>query len=146
MKRLIWSTLAMLLVAAPCVAMAAQDAYVTDDASLRAGPDVDYPLIDVIPAGSEIYVEGCTAGWEWCDVIAGGNRGWVDGYYVEYDYGSRRVLLPDYGARIGIPIISFAIGAYWESHYRHRPFYRDRSRWYRHPMSHRPPPRPGHGW
>ena len=146
MKRLARSTLAVLSLAAASLAFPvlahAADGYVTGNVNLRAGPDPGYPLIDLIPAGTEVDVLGCTDGWEWCDVIAYGNRGWVAGNYVEYFYQDRPVLLPAYGAQIGIPIITFVISTYWDSHYRGRPFYRERERWYHRPVVRRPPPPP----
>jgi uncharacterized protein YraI len=146
MKRLIRFALASLSLASlslvfPALAQAA-DGYVTGNVNLRAGPDSSYPLIDQIPAGTEVDVQGCTDGWEWCDVIAYGNRGWVAGNYIEYEYQDQPVLLPSYGAQIGIPIVSFVIGTYWDSYYRNRPFYRQRTQWYHRPIIHRPPPRP----
>jgi uncharacterized protein YraI len=146
MKRLIRSALASLSLvslslAIPALAHAA-DGYVTGNVNLRAGPAPDYPLIALIPAGTEVSVQGCTDGWEWCDVIAYGNRGWVAGNFVEYEYQDRPVLLPAYGAQIGIPIVTFVIGTYWDNYYRSRPFYRERTRWYQRPVVRRPPPPP----
>jgi uncharacterized protein YraI len=135
--------LASLLFLMPLLAYAA-DGFVTANVNLRAGPDIDYPLISTIPAGTQIAIQGCTNGWEWCDVIAYGNRGWIAGNYLQYNYQNQRVLVPAYGARIGIPIVSFVIGSYWGSYYQNRPFYRDRTRWYNRPIGHRPPPRPGY--
>ena len=134
-------SLASLSLAFPALAQAA-DAYVTGNVNLRAGPDPDYPLIDQIPAGTEVSVQGCTDGWEWCDVIVFGDRDWIAGNYIEYEYEDQPVLVPEYGARIGIPIITFVIGDYWDHYYRSRPFYRDRDRWYSRPISRRPPPPP----
>jgi uncharacterized protein YraI len=125
--------------ALPALAQAAEG-YVTGNVNLRAGPDPGYPRIALIRAGTYVDVLGCTEGWEWCDVIVYGDRGWVAGNYVEYEYRDRPVLLPAYGAQIGVPIITFVIGNYWDSHYRGRPFYRERDRWYRRPIVHRPPP------
>ncbi len=141
MKRLVLYCLASLSLAFPVFAFAA-DAYVTGNVNMRAGPDTGYPLIDQIPAGAEVDVQGCTQGWEWCDVISYNNRGWVAGNYIEYEYQDQPVLLPSYGAQIGIPIVSFVIGTYWDNYYRNRPFYRQRSTWYRRPYVRRPPPRP----
>jgi len=143
MKRLVWSALASLSLAIPMLAHAT-DAYVAGNVNLRAGPDISYPLVDQLPAGTEIDVQGCTQGWEWCDVIndGDGNRGWIAGNFIQYEYQDQPVLLPDYGAEIGIPIVTFAIGSYWDDYYRGRPFYRDRDSWYRRPMPHRSPPRP----
>jgi uncharacterized protein YraI len=134
-------SLVSLSLAVPALAHAA-DAYVTGNVNLRAGPDPSYPLIDRIAAGTEVDVQGCTDGWEWCDVIVYGNRGWVAGNYIEYEYQDQPVLLPRYGAQIGIPIISFTIGSYWDNYYRGRPFYRDRDHWYHRRIERRPAPPP----
>jgi len=143
MKRLVWSALATLSLAIPMLAYAS-DGYVTGNVNLRAGPDPGYPLVDQLPAGTEVNVQGCTDGWEWCDVIndGDGSRGWIAGNFIQYEYQDQPVLLPEYGADIGIPIIAFSIGAYWDNYYRGRPFYGDRANWYNRPMPRRPPPRP----
>lgn len=136
-------SLASFSLAFPVLAQAA-DGYVTGNVNLRAGPDPSYPLVDQLPAGTEVDVQGCTDGWEWCDVINAndGSRGWIAGNFIQYEYEDQPVLLPEYGAQIGIPIVSFVIGNYWGNYYRDRPFYRDRDDWYRRPMPHRSPPRP----
>ena len=76
-------SLVSLSLAVPALAHAA-DAYVTGNVNLRAGPDPSYPLIDRIPAGTEVDVQGCTDGWEWCDVINAndGSRGWIAGNFI----------------------------------------------------------------
>ena len=145
MKRLTRFALASLSLASLVLALPAlaQDAYVTGNVNMRAGPDPSYPLIDQLPAGTGVSVQGCTNGWEWCDVIAeDNNRGWVAGNFIGYQYQDQPVLLPEYGAQIGIPIVSFVIGAYWDNYYRGRPFYRDRDDWYRRRIDIRPPPPP----
>jgi uncharacterized protein YraI len=136
MKRMTWLGLALLLSFASLSAQA-QDGYVTVNLNMRAAPDSDYPLITTIRAGSAISVLGCIDDYQWCDVTAYGERGWVSGDYIEYEYQNRRVPLYGYGVQIGIPIISFVIGDYWGSHYNHRSFYSDRDRWYRHPIRYR---------
>jgi uncharacterized protein YraI len=141
MKRIAWFVAAALVLVLPLAANA-QDGYVTGNVSMRAGPDIQYPVVTMLPPGTEVSVQGCTSGWEWCDVIAYDNRGWVAGNFIEYDYDNQPVLMPEYGARIGIPIVTFVIGSYWGAHYRDRPFYRDRDRWYRRPVHTRPPPPP----
>lgn len=143
MKRLIWSAVAALCLAVPVVACAA-DGYVTGNVNLRAGPDAEYPLITTLAVGTPVSVQGCTTDWAWCDVIAYGSRGWIAGNFIQYDYQGQPVLLPAYGARIGVPIITFVISSYWDTYYRNRPFYRQRTTWYRRPAPHHPPPRPIH--
>ncbi|HZV93015.1 MAG TPA: SH3 domain-containing protein, partial [Caldimonas sp.] len=118
---------------------AAQDATTTKFVNLRAGPARDYPLVATLGPGTPLAVQGCTVGYGWCDVIgAGGLRGWVYAGNLAYPYQNSEVPLLGYGATIGLPIITFSIGSYWNDYYRNRPFYRDRDRW----SHHRPPPRP----
>jgi uncharacterized protein YraI len=143
MKRSAWYVALAVLVGVPLRAMAA-DGYVTGDATLRAGPDIDYPAVDMIPAGSPIGIEGCTDGWEWCDVVFNDERGWVAGNFIQDEYDDQPVLVPAYGERLGIPIVSFSIVTYWDRYYVDRPFYRDRDRWYHRPPPHHAPPPPSH--
>jgi len=120
----------------------AYEGYVVADVNLRAGPDVDYPPITLLPAGAPVLIEGCIEGWTWCDVIAGPDRGWIAGTYLEEAYGGNRVIVTDYGASIGIPVVAFSLGAYWGHYYRGRPWYHDRVRWEHHHWGYRSPPRP----
>jgi uncharacterized protein YraI len=146
MKRKLWSAFAVLCMVAPVCAFAAEG-YVVDNVNLRAGPDPTYPLVDQLEGGTRVDVQGCTPGWEWCDVINenDGSRGWIAGNYIQYDYQDQPVLLSDYGAQIGIPIVAFSIGTYWDRYYRSRPFYGDRGNWYNRPYVRRPPPPPPRG-
>lgn len=143
MKRLVWPVFAALCLAAPMLAYA-DSGYIIDNVNLRAGPDPSYPLIAQLDAGTEVDVQGCTDGWEWCDVVAYGNRGWIAGNYIQYEYDNQLVALPSYGAQFGIPIVGFSIGTYWNSYYRSRPFYSDRDSWYDRPYVRRGPPPPPH--
>lgn len=116
------------LLAAPGVAAAA-NAFATGNVNMRAGPSTQYPRITTIPAGAAVTIYGCTSGWRWCDTSWRGARGWVAASYLQTMYRERRVYLPDYGPRVGVPIISFHFGNYWDRWYRDRPWYRDRDRW-----------------
>jgi len=118
---------------------------ITSYVDLYAGPDIGYPPVAELPAGTPVAIQGCLEGWTWCDVITMGTRGWVAGTFVQYTYESQPVIVADYGPRIGIPIVAFSIGMYWDHYYRDRPFYRDRDRWYDRRIESRPPPRPP-GW
>lgn len=128
MKRIIYS-LAALVLCAPLAAQAAAEGWVVDDISLQAGPDPAYPSIVELNAGTPVSIQGCIDGWTWCDVIAGADRGWVPGTFLEEDYGGQRVVVIDYGPRIGIPVVSFSLGLYWDQHYHNRPFYTQREQW-----------------
>jgi uncharacterized protein YraI len=145
MKRFARWALASIVLAVPALTQAQGiNGFATGNVNLRAGPDPQYPLILTIPVGTPVSIQGCTAGWDWCDVITMGARGWVAGTYIQYSYQNQPVIVQEYGARIGIPIVSFVIGSYWSSYYSNRPFYRQRDYWYRRPIISRPPPHPIH--
>jgi uncharacterized protein YraI len=115
------------LTAAPSHAAAA-NAYATGNVNMRAGPGVDYPRITTVQRNAAVTVYGCTRQWTWCDTEWRGYRGWVSANFLEFIHRGRRVQ-PDYGPRIGLPIITFEFGPYWDRHYRGRSWYRDRDRW-----------------
>jgi uncharacterized protein YraI len=141
MKKNILS-LAALALCAPLWASAAEG-FVVADISLQAGPDTQYPSIEELYAGTDVSIQGCLQGWTWCDVIASnGDRGWVPGTFIEETYNSQRVVVFDYGARIGIPVVSFSIGTYWDHYYHSRPFYAERQQWESRAIRVRAPSRP----
>jgi uncharacterized protein YraI len=120
--------------ALPAIA-AAQTAYLTTAVNVRAGPDSAYPVVVRVAPGAPLTVFGCLGDWSWCDVGAGPNRGWVYAKFLVYPYQSRRVPIIAYGPSLGLPIIAFSVGPYWDSYYRGRPWYVNRTYW-----EHRPPP------
>jgi uncharacterized protein YraI len=113
----------------PTMASATTPARVVTDLNVRAGPGTQYPAVSVFPRNSRVTVIGCTRGITWCDVSGRGVRGWVSARFLEMTHRGDRLIGPAYGASIGLPIISFQIGSYWDHHYRDRSWYRDRSRW-----------------
>lgn len=107
----------------------AQDARTTSNANVRAGPATDFPVVANLARGTPVHIAGCLSGYQWCDVEFGGNRGWIASRLLQTSYQSRVVPLDGYGATIGLPIISFALGNYWDDHYRDRSWYSQRPRW-----------------
>ena len=119
------------VIALPAAAVA-RPGFVTTSLNLRAGPSVDFPAVDTVPAGAEVNVHGCLAGYEWCDVSFSGDRGWVDGDYLQLIANGRRVLIIDYGPEIDFPIVSFDVGAYWHRYYSDRDFFGRLGYWENH--------------
>lgn len=117
-----------------------QTAWTERWASLRAGPDRDYPRIGRIAPGTPVQVVGCLDDWAWCDVVVGPDRGWIYAGNLVYPYRDHRVPIIDIGPDIGLPIVRFTFGTYWDSYYPTRPWYSRRSYW-----SHRPS-RPHRPW
>ena len=111
------------------IAANAQRAWALNGAEIFAGPGNDYPIVARLAPGVAVRVQGCLNDYSWCDVTFGGNRGWVYAGELGYAYENRRVPILDYGPRIGLPVITFSIGNYWDHYYRGRPWYRERDRW-----------------
>ncbi len=122
------------LAALPAVA-SAETAYVNSSVNLRTGPASDYPRITTLGAGQRVEIYGCIDDWSWCDVSTSRDRGWVSAGYLNYDYSGRRVAISSSGAKLGLPLLSFVLGTYWDEHYRSKSWYSQRSQWQqRHPQ------------
>jgi uncharacterized protein YraI len=134
------------LLTLPGVAFAQSQAYTNSPVNLYAGPADDYPAVSQLPGGVPVTVMGCVSGYTWCDVALPDLRGWVYAGSLSYPYQGSNVPILDYGTVIGLPIVTFSLGAYWGSYYRGRPWYNEQERWAHHPP---PPgrggPPPGHG-
>jgi uncharacterized protein YraI len=112
----------------------AQLAYTAEAVPLHAGPAEDYPVVAILGSGFAVTVQGCMQDYSWCDVVAGPHRGWVYARDIVYSYQGQYVPVINYGAVIGIGVVTFIIGNYWHDHYAHHSWYRQMPRW-----SHRPP-------
>jgi uncharacterized protein YraI len=120
-------------------AAGAQNAYTAKTVHLRAGPARDYPVVAVLAPGTPLDVLGCLSDYSWCDVIAHDDRGWVYAANIEYLYQGVPEPVLDYGGVIGIGVITFMLGDYWDLHYHGRPWYRDRDYWIHRPRPVQPP-------
>ena len=64
------------LVVVPNLA-SALSAVTTESTELRAGPALDFPVVDQIPSDVRVNVHGCVRGYSWCDVSWRDARGWI---------------------------------------------------------------------
>ena len=130
MRKIILATMLASLALPVTPAMARiHSAWTVRTTVMRAGPDYDYPAVQRIGRNAQVSIYGCLNDWSWCDVGYRYDRGWVAGRDLVADYRGRRHGISSY---LGIGILSFIFGSYWDSHYRGRPFYNERSRWERH--------------
>ena len=113
----------------------AQEAYTNRVTNMRAGPNPQFPLVSSIPAGAYVQVNGCVEGYSWCDVTAGPQRGWVYADYLSYPYRNQPVTVISAGPSLGLPIVTFSVGNYWDTYYRGRPWYGNRAYWYGRPAN-----------
>jgi len=113
---------------APGAAMAAS-AIATTNVNLRAGPSTEYPAVNVVGAGHGVTVYGCLSSRSWCDVSYAGQRGWMSSNYLAFVDRGRRYTGANAVTALHAPVVTFSFGKYWDSHYRGRPFYRERDRW-----------------
>lgn len=123
----------------PAIGYAQEQAYTTKSAHLRAGPARDYPVIAIIAPGVPVTVGGCLSSFTWCEVIlADSNRGWMYAGNLSYFYNGSNASVLSAGSLIGLGILAFSVGTYWDTHYRGRPWYWERQRWVDRPIRSRP--------
>lgn len=120
--------LAATALAGAATAASAQQAYTTDDAGMRAGPGMRYPLVRVVPGDAVVYIHGCLRNWDWCDVSWRRSRGWVFSDDLEGIYRNRRIAFDRWRGNVEVPFVTFGFG-YWDRYYRDRPWYGSWERW-----------------
>ncbi|ADY66681.1 MULTISPECIES: SH3 domain-containing protein [Rhizobium/Agrobacterium group] len=137
MKKKLFGAIALVaMLAAPALAEAATRGFATANVNMRSGPSTAYPAVVVIPVGAPLTVHGCLSDTPWCDVSFVSGRGWVAGRYIQTTFRQNRVYVePRYYRDLGVPVITFEAGRYWDRYYRDRDFYRERDRWRRPPPS-----------
>lgn len=127
--------LAVAFVAVPTIATAQQLAYASKTVNMRAGPSRDYPVVATLGSGTSMTIYGCLQGYKWCDVVVGRSRGWVYSGSIVYPYLGRNVPVMSYGSTIGLGIVQFSIGNYWDSYYSDYPWYPQRQNWANRPRA-----------
>ena len=103
--------------------------YTNSAAELLAGPRADYPSVSHVESGVNVDVIGCVQGFTWCDVSWNGNRGWIDGRYLDSIYKDHRANVVELGPQENLPVVTFEQRSYWDSNYHDRPFYTEHRYW-----------------
>ena len=129
---------ALTIVAAATLALAGLSAFAQEttisgfsnvSAYLHAGPGNDFPVVAHVPPGSSMNITGCSQAFVWCDVTLDGNRGWIEGRYLDSVMNSENVNVAEFGRAIAVPTVSFDQRTYWRHNYRSYPFYSSPQSW-----------------
>jgi uncharacterized protein YraI len=151
-KTLSFLTAAWIVMSVTSPSYAQQLAYTSKDVELRAGPAWEYPVVAILLRGVPVSVQGCLSDYQWCDVVAGTYRGWTYAQDIAYPYQGTYYPMLNYGAVIGVGVIAFSLGHYWDQHYRAAYWYPQRQSWidrprpvYRPTFPHQAPPFLGTG-
>src|SRR5439155_3883931 len=129
MKQATSRILFALAVAAIPLSASADNAFTMRDVEVYTGPGSEYPPVATLPPNTGVDIAGCLSDWSWCDINFADSRGWVYAADLGYPYQNNRVVIIEYGPRLGIPVVAFSLPAYWDAHYRGRPWYRERDVW-----------------
>jgi len=125
-------------------AVAQTTAAVSTSVHLRAGPSTFYPSVAMLLGGQFVTVFGCEQDFNWCDVQAGVNRGWVDAAFLQVSSPTGPVPVATGGLSLGITVSPFVLNNYWSTWYVGRPWYARRpfyyNYWTRFPHGRPPPP------
>jgi uncharacterized protein YraI len=125
-------------------ATAQTTATVSTSVHLRAGPSTFYPSVAMLLSGQFVTVFGCEQDFNWCDVQAGMNRGWVDAFFLQVPSPTGPVPVATGGLSLGITVSPFVLNTYWNTWYVGRPWMARRpfyySYWTRFPHGRPPPP------
>jgi uncharacterized protein YraI len=87
------------------------------EVNMRAGPDAVFPVVTWLNSQDIVQVQGCVAGFTWCDVVSGRQRGWINAKYL-------RNVFPD-----RVPVVTFSVERYWDEHFRNRRWYGNKADW-----------------
>jgi uncharacterized protein YraI len=126
------AALVLLIVAWTPAATAQVMATVMAGVHLRAGPDIFFPSVMILPPGAAVTVFGCEQGFNWCDVQFGFNRGWVDAAFLQSTGPRGPVVIASSPFVSGVPIVTFSFNNYWNTWYAGRPWFGRRAFYYNH--------------
>jgi uncharacterized protein YraI len=126
---------------ASCMHIAtAETAITTSSVNVRSGPNAALPTVTWLLTGTRVTVVGCVANWRWCDVISGRERGWIDSRYLSVPFQGSAITIIDGGPHLGLPVVEFSLGPYWDEHYQRRLWFAEKASWQRRWDEQRPPP------
>lgn len=121
--------LAALMFTATSAAMAAPPAFARAPLHLRAGPGIGFPILRILPRGTQLVIYGCLSDRSWCDVSFGVYRGWVSGAYISFLINGAYRPVYGSGPQISIGVVVWNFDSYWGQHYQRREFYPRRDRY-----------------
>ena len=131
---------ALVLAALGQAALAETTALITRSVNVRAGPNQSMPSVTTLLTGTRVELVGCVASWRWCDVQSGSNRGWVYSRYLSVPFEGSAKTIIDGGPNLGLPLVEFQLGPYWDEHYQRRFWYAEKASWQRRWNEMRPAP------
>jgi len=111
--------------------LAQQAATTTSSVNLRAGPDRNMPSVTTLLSNTAVNVVGCVSNWSWCDVIAGRERGWLYTRYLSVPANGTAITIANGGPNLGLPVVDFSVGPYWDEHYQGRSWFAQKASWQR---------------
>ena len=126
--------------AAQAVTAAETTALIARSANVRSGPHKAMPTVTWLLTGTRVTLIGCVASWRWCDIQSGRERGWVYSRYLSVPFQGSAVTIIDGGPTLGLPVVEFQLGPYWDEHYQRRFWYADKAAWQRRLDEQRPAP------
>lgn len=83
----------------------------------------------LVGSGTAMTIYGCLQGYKWCDVVVERSWGWVYSGNIVYPYLGQNVPVMSYGSTLGLGIVTFSIGNYWDNYYTDYPSYPQRQNW-----------------
>lgn len=115
---------------ASCMQLAAAEtALITRSVNVRSGPNAALPTVTWLLTGTRVTVLGCISNWSWCDVTSGRERGWIYSRYLSMPFQGTAMTIVAGGPALGLPVVEFALGPYWDEHYQGRLWFAQKAQW-----------------